>query len=136
MRVLIADADEAFLEILQSFLWDRGHEVEIASDGLECLSMLHEFLPAVVLLDRDLLWGGADGVIAQMCEDPNLADIPVILVTDDDRSELPPGNIHRRLRKPFRLADALACINSIGRAACRITQERPEYHGRVGVPYL
>src|SRR5438128_10427648 len=80
MRILIADRDEAALEILQSFLWEHGYETEIAGDGLECVAILREFLPDVLVMDRDLLWGGSDGVIASMRKDPRLANMPVILM--------------------------------------------------------
>jgi two-component system OmpR family response regulator len=118
MRVLIADADAALLEILRSFLRDRGHEVEIAGDGLECLSTLREFAPDVLVLDRDLLWGGGDGVMARMCEDPSLADVPVIFVADDDSSDKPRGLRAGQLRKPLSLCELLACINSCAQQDC------------------
>lgn len=116
MRVLIADADEALLEILQSFLWDRGHEVEVAGNGLECLTMLREFSPDALVLDRDLLWGGGEGVLAHMCEDLGLAGVPVILVTDEDMAHRADGHVVSWLRKPYRLSDLLAQIDSISRS--------------------
>jgi DNA-binding response OmpR family regulator len=118
MRVLIADTDDEFLEILQSFLRGRGHAVEIAGDGLECLTMLREFAPDMLVLDRDLLWGGGDGVMAYMREDPSLAGVPVVFVADEDASDKPAGFYSRWLQRPFRLSDLLARINSV---ACSTT---------------
>jgi DNA-binding NtrC family response regulator len=66
---LLADPDEVLLEIVQSFLFDRGHEAEVASNGLECMSWLRQFVPDVLVLDQDLLWGGSDGVLARMIDD-------------------------------------------------------------------
>lgn len=113
MRVLIADADEALFALLQSFLWDRGHEAEFASDALKCLTMLREFVPDVLVLDRDLLWGGCDGVMAHMCEDPDLAAVPVILVANEDAPNIGGKLQVEELRKPYRLLDLLARINCI-----------------------
>jgi CheY-like chemotaxis protein len=114
MRILIADDDEAFLEILQSYLWDRGHEAEIASDGLECITILRDFAPDVLLLERDLLWGGSDGVLAQMRDDPLIPRIPVILMTDspEEFDALTNPIVVALLRKPFRLSDLLEQIAS------------------------
>ena len=55
MRVLIADGDEVFLEVSQRYLSDRGHKVNIATNGLETVAGLRRNLPDVVVLDRELL---------------------------------------------------------------------------------
>lgn len=118
MRVLLADTDEVHLEIVQSFLWDRGHEAEIATDALECLSILREFLPDVLVLDRDLLWGGSEGVLAALQDDPLLPETPVILTTDGDLEEPLVGLARLPLAclvKPYRLGDLLWRINTAHR---------------------
>lgn len=80
MRVLIAHRDVTILEALQSYLWDCGHEAEIAMDGIECSVILNEYVPDVVVVADDLLWGGYEGVMAKMSENPSLSAIPVIQV--------------------------------------------------------
>lgn len=118
MRVLVADTDEVVLEIIQSFLWDRGHEAEVACDGLECISILREFAPDVLVLDQDLLWGGSNGVLAQMNDDPLLPLIPVILTAqgqiDDELIALTCLPV-ACLQKPYRLGELLIFINSVER---------------------
>lgn len=118
MRVLLADTDEVHLEIVQSFLWDRGHEAEIAADGLECISILREFAPDVLVLDRDLLWGGSEGVLATLQREPLLPEIPVILTAeagfDDSWIGLSPLPV-ARLAKPYRLGDLLGHIEATRR---------------------
>jgi len=79
MRVLIAGGDTEFLELEQRFLSHCGHDATIAHDGLECASILQHFIPDVVVIDCELLWGGSDGVVAIMLEDPRLSQTPVIL---------------------------------------------------------
>lgn len=112
MRILIAEMDETTLEIFQSFLWDCGHEVEIATDALECMAIAREFVPDVLVLDQGLLWGGSDGVMAEMSHSPILQGIPVIVIaaqreTNDD---LLNPQIAAWLRKPFRLVDLLEMV--------------------------
>jgi CheY-like chemotaxis protein len=114
MRILIADGDEPFLDILQAYLWSRGHETETATDGLKCHARLREFRPDVLVLDRELLWGGSDGVLAVMRDDPLKRAIPVILVADsaDNLDDSPHQSVVAWLRKPYRLSDLLGQIES------------------------
>jgi DNA-binding response OmpR family regulator len=114
MRVLIADTDEAFVELLLPFFWRHGYGAEIASDGLDCMAILRNLQPDVVVIEAGLLWGGSDGVIALMNEDPTLFDIPVIVVADS-RAEAESGSNLRPIRwlqKPFGLGELLRQIQS------------------------
>jgi CheY-like chemotaxis protein len=113
MRVLIADMDEPFCEIQQSYLWNHGHEAEIATDRLECIAILYDFFPDVLLLDQGLLWGGSKGILALMYDDPRLRQIPVILVADsrEEFDAAANSSVVAWLRKPFRLSDLLRRLN-------------------------
>ena len=82
MRLLMADGDEAFLELAQRYLSDHGHEVNIATNGLESIASLHHDIPDAVVLQRELLWGGGDGVLALMQPPSRWSMIPVILTSD------------------------------------------------------
>lgn len=118
MRVLIADGSVPFAETLQSYLWDRGHEAELAVDGLECTEVLRYFVPDVVVLEHELLWGGSDGVMAFMQGDEELADVPVILIGNKPRphqrhdSNRPP--VVAWLQKPFGLGELMCQIDRTG----------------------
>lgn len=81
MRVLIADSDASLLESYLEYLDSRGFDVAIATNGLECLGKLREFVPHVLVLEPSLPWGGGDGVLAAMQEDAGLRGIPVIVLT-------------------------------------------------------
>lgn len=84
MRILLAGRDVLLLEALQSFLWDNGFEAEIAEDALECVTVMREFAPQALLVIDELLWGGADGVIAIMNDDRALAKTRVLFLSTDD----------------------------------------------------
>jgi len=111
MRVLIAEGDKVFLDIAQDYLLHCGLEVNVATNGLETVAALQRDLPDVVVLDREMLWGGADGVRALMRQVPRWSEIPVILTSTDVMPEEfssaagPP--VAARLRKPYRLRDLL-----------------------------
>ncbi len=115
MRILIADADRNFLESVQSSLWDRGHDAELATTGLECSAILYRFIPDVLIIERDLLWGGCDGILAKLQDSPELSRIPVIILAshpqEADPSPASP-NIIARMQKPCQLREALEQILS------------------------
>jgi DNA-binding response OmpR family regulator len=114
--LLIAERDPEFAELLQSFLTDRGYAVEAASDGLDCVAKLRRATPDAMVLDLELLWGGADGVLSWMREERNAWGLPVILTATAgadpnavDDIELP---VVKFLPKPFPLATLLEIVRS------------------------
>lgn len=122
-RILLTNEDDEFLEIMQSFLFDRGYQCKATHSGLECLALLRSFEPDVLVLDHELLWGGADGVLARMREETCLGRIPVIFMTGE-RAQIRSREITRppvvsHLEKPFSLHELLRAINAVGRQAGR-----------------
>ena len=58
--ILVVDDEEAICQSLQGILSDEGYEVLTAQSGEECLDMIGEELPSLVLLD---IWlPGIDGI--------------------------------------------------------------------------
>jgi len=58
--ILVVDDEEAICQSLQGILSDEGYEVLTAQSGEECLDMIEEELPSLVLLD---IWlPGIDGI--------------------------------------------------------------------------
>lgn len=87
-RVLLIDDDEAFREALQRMFREEGFEVSEADNGEEGLALARSLRPALITLD--VVMPGIDGwtVLRSLKSDPDLAQIPVILVTFvDDRSQ-------------------------------------------------
>jgi len=125
MRILIADGDKALLEQTQRYLLQHGHDVKSASDGLECTDILYDFIPDVVVLDCDLLWGGSDGVIALMRHHPNLSQTPIILIAEEDpRAEFDDtlnAALVGWLPRPYRLSELLTQIE-IGSRSLRFAK--------------
>jgi len=79
--VLIADPIERLLESYNDYLSERGFQVQTATNGLECLEKLQEFVPNVLVMEPAMPWGGGDGVLALMHEDPDLSEVPVLVLT-------------------------------------------------------
>ena len=81
IRVLIAICNKRFLASYCDFLAQDGFEVTAATDGLWCMGLLRAFVPDVLVLDRDLPWGGGDGVATWMREEDRLARVPIVTLT-------------------------------------------------------
>lgn len=114
--ILFADTDGELCELYQRFFLQRGYEVETARDGLECLTKLQQRKPAVLILELELPWGGADGVLGCMEEETSLSSIPVIIIgTNSPPAALSADHnplVYFSLLKPFRFDDLLASIRA------------------------
>ena len=86
-RVLVIDDEASVRAILKRFLLREGMSVEEASSGESGLRMARESRPDAITLD--VMMPGMDGwaVLSEMKSDPELRDIPVIMLTivDDKR---------------------------------------------------
>jgi DNA-binding response OmpR family regulator len=88
-HVLIADPDRFLLASYSRHLRERGATVSTATTGLECVERLRDSVPDVLVLEPNLLWGGGDGVLALIAEEPRLKPTVVIVVAQGrDRSLL------------------------------------------------
>jgi DNA-binding response OmpR family regulator len=114
--VLIADADPELCDLYRRFFSHHAWQVRVAEDGIECLAQLRQFSPELLILDVTLLWGGADGLLALMRDDPALARVPVILTSaeasPERRSGLLSPPVVQALGKPFSLTVLLEIVRS------------------------
>lgn len=88
--VLIVDDEPSCRETLEALLLQHGVRLLFAARGPEALSMARAERPDLILLD--IMMPGMDGfeVCTELREDPNLAEVPVLMVTalDDRQSRL------------------------------------------------
>jgi signal transduction histidine kinase/CheY-like chemotaxis protein len=85
--VLVIDDDPAVRELMQRFLGKEGFRILAAAGGEEGLRRAREERPEVITLD--VMMPGLDGwsVLSRLKADPELADIPVVMLTIiDDRN--------------------------------------------------
>jgi DNA-binding response OmpR family regulator len=108
---LIADPDESLLAAYREDLSREGFEVVTAPSGLRCIARLYECIPDVLVLEPQLPWGGGDGVLAMMCGVPDLAAVPVMVLTScrnphvlDRVAPFPISDYHVKPLSPDRLA--------------------------------
>jgi CheY-like chemotaxis protein/anti-sigma regulatory factor (Ser/Thr protein kinase) len=85
--ILVIDDDPSTRDVMARFLERQGFAVVTAADGVEGLARAREHPPAAITLD--IIMPGLDGwmVLAALKGDPDLAGIPVVLVTIVDEKQ-------------------------------------------------
>src|SRR5262249_9707236 len=86
--VLVIDDDPTVLDLMQRFLGKEGFAVRTAASGPDGLALARSLRPAAITLD--VMMPGMDGwaVLAALKADPELAAIPVVMVTILDNKEM------------------------------------------------
>ena len=117
IRVLMADPDESLPPVYREPLSREGFELGTAVSGLECVARLRERVPDVLVLEPQLPWGGGDGVLAMMGEVPQLATVPVMVLTSchdphvlNRVARFPVSSYHLKPLAPDRLAARLRTL--------------------------
>ncbi|HEX9888068.1 MAG TPA: response regulator [Nitriliruptorales bacterium] len=119
-KVLAVDDDPVIQRLLQVNLEMEGYEVELASDGEEALEKARAFLPDVVLLD--IMMPKKDGwqVCAELKQDPDLKDVPVIFLSaraqDLDVQRGTELGAEAYITKPFDPIDLLDLVAELAKA--------------------
>ncbi len=80
-RILIADDNEQNRELLEAYLSDEPHEILMAADGQETISMAQEHQPDLILLDIMMPKMSGYEVCQQLRANESTAKIPVLMVT-------------------------------------------------------
>jgi signal transduction histidine kinase/CheY-like chemotaxis protein len=85
--ILVVDDDPVIRDLMTRYLLRGGYTVKTAVNGTEALRLTRELKPDAITLD--VMMPEMDGweVLAEIKNDPDLADIPVIMATiKDDRN--------------------------------------------------
>jgi|694.fasta_scaffold17853_7 hypothetical protein len=90
------------------------------SNALGCVSTLRQYRPDVLFLDRGILWGGADGVLAWVLEEPNFCPSRILLFAG---SELlcefqKPVKKTRWVSEPARYPNIMLLRNLVNQMEC------------------
>lgn len=116
--LLIAEDDPELTAMYQQYLRGCGYRVFTASGGVECLSIIRNESPTVIVVSVDLLWGGAEGLVDYLREESHQRTAPSVILTgctaDENVAELREEPcVFRYLRKPFLMVKLLECVRAI-----------------------
>src|SRR4051812_31732697 len=105
-RILVVEDDPTMTDMLRILLEDSGYSILTAESGEEALELAHEQVPDLITLDLGLP-GGIDGreVVRRLRNDPETADVPVIVVTGMHFVPSSDERIEAVLAKPFDVAE-------------------------------
>jgi CheY-like chemotaxis protein len=110
-NILLADADRELRETCAAFLSGRGFRADTAETGLQCVAKLRRDVPDVLILDWELPWGGGDGVLGFLREEPQFLPERIVLTSSAKSARVlrgltAPPAVHA-LTKPFSPAELL-----------------------------
>lgn len=111
-QLIVADSDPWLRDRCRDYFADRGYQVEVAANGVECLGALRRFPPDILVLQRELLWGDGECVLAVVREDQLRWPQAVILTTMDCAGATPrlEPPVQAVLRRPFCMAELAEAI--------------------------
>lgn len=114
--VMVVDDDEDVCMTLVGILGKRGYEVATARDGLAALTQLREGLrPRLIFLDYQMPVMNGEEFCDQCARDPELAAIPIVIVSSDTASALKLAKSRARglLTKPVPVDKLIAALNTL-----------------------
>ena len=79
--ILFVEDEAAFRNALAAFLRSKGYAVLLAGDGREALAVLRDRRADLAVIDLMLPKLNGKGLIATIRTDPDLAGLPVVVVT-------------------------------------------------------
>ena len=120
--VLIVEDDRALRELYRTVLRQAGYEAGAVEDGTDALHRLEHWTPDVVVLDLALPRLDGRDLRHELRSRPDTRDIPVIVVTGTDTSDLDKNDFAAILRKPI---DTDALVQAVD-AAVRIRRATAE----------
>ena len=125
--VLIVEDDPHALELVRLYLDQDGHQVLVASDGIEGLRLARDAAPDLIVLD--LMLPGIDGteVCRQVQQESN---VPIIMVTarveEEDRLTGLEMGADDYITKPFSPRELAARVRVVLRRTAREQSERTQ----------
>ena len=81
-KILIVEDEEIMLDLLGRKLKKEGYEVFTATNGEEGIEVMKAQKPDLILLDIIMPKMGGFEVMRRMRKDPDLKDIPVIIISN------------------------------------------------------
>jgi CheY-like chemotaxis protein len=114
-RVLVVDDEPTIRDLIAEALREADFEVEIASNGVEALSLMNRWVPDVVVLDLMMPRLDGSGFTQLMQLNPRFASVPVLLVTAAYGAQQAAEQVGARawLSKPFELDHLVAEVTRL-----------------------
>ena len=96
-KIAIIEDDAMIAQMYQMKFELDGFFVEISNNGSDGLKMLDDFKPDLLLLDIQLPEISGIEVLKKLRQKANFKNLPIILLTNSDRSEIPENIEHLKI---------------------------------------
>ena len=122
LSILIVDDDPDILDGILMILESQDYHLRTARDGLQCLKLLKEEIPDLLILDLLMPRMDGWGVIREVRSDSSYANMPIMVLTTviEDASrrryELETGqamDIQAYIEKPAKPGDLLTMVENL-----------------------
>ena len=110
--VLLIEDEPHIAEAIRYVLSRDGWAVASHADGADALEVIRRVAPDVLVLDVMLPGRSGHEILADLRNDPDLAALPVLVLTARGLQEMPDGAT-RVMAKPFANADMVSAVRSI-----------------------
>ena len=80
-RILVVDDNDEIITYFTEILEEHGYEYSVAQDGKTAIESMRQTRPDLVLLDIMMPRKGGIAVFNRMKKDPELATVPIVIVT-------------------------------------------------------
>ena len=133
--MLVVDDNKVIRQLIRVNLELEGLEVVTASDGAECLEVVHQVRPDLVTLD--VVMPRLDGLrtAALLRADPRTRELPLAIISACSQFEVESGldaGVDAFLAKPFEPAELVQLVRHLierGREARESAREKERGHG-------
>ena len=104
-KILIVDDEADIRSYLETLLRDNGYETATAPDGDQAMPKAKEFHPDLISLDIIMPHETGQKFYRDLCKDPELSKVPVIIVSGVSRYKELFARDHKTMPKPFAFID-------------------------------
>ena len=115
--VLLIEDEPNIIEAIRFILSRDGWRVDVHSDGATALDALRRRKPDVVVLDVMLPGRSGYDVLSDMRDDPEFADLPVLMLTargqQKDREIAERIGVSKFMTKPFSNGEVLDAVREL-----------------------
>ena len=115
--VLLIEDEPNIIEAIRFILSRDGWRVDVHSDGATALDALRRRKPDVVVLDVMLPGRSGYDVLSDMRDDPDFADLPVLMLTargqQKDREIAERIGVSKFMTKPFSNGEVLDAVREL-----------------------
>lgn len=142
--ILVVDDEASVVEVVSLYLQREGFKVRVARDGREALGAIHDYLPALVVLDVMLPQVDGLEIMRRLRDDPS-SNVPVIMLTarsqETDRIYGLELGADDYVTKPFSPAELVSRVKAVlrrshGGSPATPGGERPLQYGRLRIDPL